>query len=125
MATISETDINISLAFPKAGVTFAIKCGPPDGSANGHASSFNVTALDSGSSQRLKFNEETSPQLADWIKGYTRWLRRASVTASYDENGITGSLTAGLTPEQSLANIQVACDMIRQRFELYDESILG
>ena len=123
MATISQTEINISLAFPKAGVTFAIRCGAPEGGANGHPS-FNLAVLDSNGSRTLSFTESTSPQLADWIGGYSRWLRRANVTASFDENGITGTLAGGMTPEQTLVSVRDACDMIRQRFDPYEESIL-
>ena len=72
----------------------------------------------------LSFTEDTSPQLADWIGGYSRWLRRANVTASFDENGITGTFAGGLTPEQTMMGVTDACDMIRQRFEHYEESIL-
>ncbi len=123
MATISQTEINISLAFPKAGVTFEIRCGTPGGGANGHPS-FKLKALDYSGARQLSFSEDTSPQLADWVGGYSRWLRRANVTASFDENGITGTFAGGLTPEQTMMGVTDACDMIRQRFEHYEESIL-
>ena len=123
MATISQTEINISLAFPKAGVTFDIRCGTPAGGSNGHPS-FKLKALDYSGSRELSFTEDTSLQLADWISGYARWLRRANVTASFDETGITGTFAGGLTPEQTLASVSDACDMIRQRFDHYEESIL-
>ena len=36
-----------------------------------------------------------------------------------------GTFADGLTPEKLLEGVQGACDMIRQRFELYDASILS
>ena len=67
---------------------------------------------------------DASPQLADWVRGYTRWLARARVSASFDENGIAGTFATGLTPEQVLQGVRDACDMIRQRFEPYEASVL-
>ena len=124
MATMSEVEISLGLAFPKAGIVFAIKAGQPGGGSNGRAPSFHLSVFDSSGQRQIPFTEDASPQLADWVRGYTRWLYRAKVTASHDENGITGTFAADLSPEQMLEGIREACDMIRQRFDLYEESVL-
>ena len=109
---MSNTQININLSFPKAGVIFVI---------NGNNPSFEITVTDSaGKNQSLK----DSPYLRDWAKGYARWLVRAKVKASADDNKITGTFFEGLSPEETLTGIKDACDMIRQRFEHYKESVL-
>ncbi len=122
MAAMTDVQVNVNLAFPKAGVVFVIKAGNPD--APGAATTFELGVTDS-SGKQVPFRVEKSPPLADWVRGYTRWLRRASVAASYDESGIRGKFFDGLTPEQTLQGVQAACDMIRQRFELYEESVLA
>jgi 1,4-dihydroxy-2-naphthoyl-CoA synthase len=48
-----------------------------------------------------------------------------NVEASFDRSGINGSFTSDLGPEQVLEGVQDACDMIRQRFDLYQESVLA
>ncbi len=58
------------------------------------------------------------------MRGYSRWLVRARVKATHDESGITGTFAPDLQPEQVLQGLRDACEMIRQRFELYEESIL-
>jgi hypothetical protein len=120
MASTSGVQANVNLAFPRAGVVFAIRVETPDG----NAPTFNLRVTDATGKRTIPFRVDASPQLADWVRGYTRWLRRASVTASYDESGIKGSFSGGLTPEQVLQGVRDACDMIRQRFELYEESVL-
>ena len=125
MATISETAININLAFPKAGVTFVVECIPPDTASGDDSHSFKITASSSEHSSELAFTEDTSPQLADWIKGYSRWLVRANVTASFNDQGINGKFRSGLSPEQVLSSVNDACDMIRQRFDHYETSVLA
>ena len=67
---------------------------------------------------------DVSPQLAVWVRGYSRWLVRANVRARHDESGITGTFGPDLQPEQVLQRLRDACEMIRQCFELYEESIL-
>ena len=37
---------------------------------------------------------------------------------------MTGTFAPDLEPEQVLRGLQDACDMIGQRFELYEESVL-
>ena len=125
MATISETAIKINLAFPKAGVTFVVECTPPDAASSNDSHSFKITANSSETSSALTFTEDTSTQLADWIKGYSRWLVRANVTASFTDECINGTFRSGLSPEQVLSSVNDACDMIRQRFDHYETSVLS
>ena len=120
MASGSATDISINLAFPKAGVVFVIEASGP----NGEAPAFRLRVTDS-SGNVVPITREASEYVHDWIRGYTRWLYRARVTASWDVEGITGTFADGLTPEQVLGGVQGACDMIRQRFELYEGSVLS
>ena len=49
---------------------------------------------------------------------------RANVKATHDESGITGMFAPDLPPEQVLQGLRDACEMTKQRFELYEESIL-
>ena len=41
------------------------------------------------------------------------------------EDSISGTFAPTLTSEQTLEGVQLACDMIRQRFELYTESVVA
>ena len=72
----------------------------------------------------MAFTQEASPALADWVRGYTRWLHRSRVSATHDAQVISGTFAEGVTPEQLLEGLGLACDMIRQRFDPYQESIL-
>ena len=119
MACGSTTQINLNLAFPKAEVVFVIEVS----GSNGQAPSFHLHVTDSSGNQ-VPFTAQGSSHLADWVRGYSRWLYRSRITASHDTEAITGTFADGLTPEQLLEGVQGACDMIRQRFELYDASIL-
>ena len=120
MASGSTTQINVSLAFPKAEVVFVIEvCG-----SNGQAPSFHLHVTDP-SGNKVPFTTAASPPLADWVRGYSRWLYRSRVTASHNTEAVSGTFADGLTPEKLLEGVQGACDMIRQRFELYDASILS
>ena len=124
MKPISDIDLTIKLTFCSAGVTFILKCDTVKKEPKEKTANFNISVLTAVSSETLKLNESTSPQLLDWAKGYSRWLTRANVTAGFDENGIFGTFKEGITIEETLNGIQIACDMISQRFEHYDESIL-
>jgi hypothetical protein len=115
MAANSDTQVNLNLAFPNAGVVFVIKA---------ESSSFHLRVTDSLGTRTLPLTVDTSPELADWVRGYSRWLVRAKVRASHDQDSITGTFFDGLTPEEMLQGVSDACDMIRQRFELYEQSVL-
>jgi hypothetical protein len=115
-----ELNITINLPFPTAGVNFNIKMNSADGSSG--TFSLNVSNLATGDA--VPFTVESSPALADWVRGYSRWLYRARVSASHDVDSITGTIIEGTTPEQALEGMQEACDMIRQRFGIYAESVL-
>ena len=113
-------DLNLTLPFEAAQVQFDIKVGEPSDSDAG--ASFSLSALDSAGTP-VPFTSDASPVLADWVRGYTRWLYRAGVTARYTETAISGDFAQGMSAEQVLEGVQLACDMIRQRFELYEDSI--
>ena len=110
-------DLNLTLPFEAAQVQFDIRVAAADSGA-----SFTLSASDT-SGAPMSFTSESSPVLADWVRGYTRWLYRAGVSASHDERAISGSFAQGMNAERVLEGVQLACDMIRQRFELYEDSI--
>ncbi len=113
-------DLNLTLPFEAAQVQFDIRVGE---SADADAgSAFSLSALDE-SGATIPFTSDASPVLADWVRGYTRWLYRAGVSAQYDETTISGNFASGMSAERILEGVQLACDMIRQRFELYESSI--
>lgn len=122
MATDSEINVSIALPFPKAGLTFRINVAP---STNGTGSTQFALGVTDGNDRSVPLTVDACPPLADWVRGYTRWLRRANVTASHDETGITGTFDEGLTVEQVLRGLQDACDMVRQRFDMYEEPVLA
>ncbi len=124
MTTASATNTNLTLSFPAAGVVFKIAVEPSQGGTNGGAPTFALTVSDARTGQKKRLAVDVSPQLADWVRGYSRWLVRARVKATHDESGITGTFAPDLQPEQVLQGLRDACEMIRQRFELYEESIL-
>ena len=124
MTTASATKTDLTLSFPAAGVAFSINVEPPLSGSNGGAPTFTLAVSDSSTGQKLRLAVDVSPQLADWVRGYSRWLVRARVKATHDESGITGTFAPDLQPEQVLQGLRDACEMIRQRFELYEESIL-
>ena len=125
MEANSQVDINVNLAYPRAGVVFNIKVETPADSSNGAARLFHLAVTDAATGRAVGLTVEASPVLADWARGYSRWLVRANVRAAADEGGIAGSFSEGLTAQQVLLGVKEACDMIQQRFELYQESVLA
>jgi hypothetical protein len=123
MAISNSVNLDLSLAFPRAGVAFAIEARVQNGGGD-EASTFRVSVSDASNGRVVPLSVDASPQLADWARGYSRWLARARVRASFDESGIAGTFAADLTPEQVLQGVSEACDMIRQRFEPYEASVL-
>ena len=122
MATSYDLNLNVNLPFPNAGIVVAIKVETPDG--NGSAPSFYISVTDITGERAIPVSSEVSPSLADWARGYSRWLYRARVSAFHDESRIRGTFADDLSPEQILDGVRIACDMVRQRFELYQESVL-
>ena len=123
MTTTSNLSLHLRLLFERAGVEFNIEVTEPPSSDSGP--SFSLVALDASTGDALRFQSSVSPVLADWVRGYTRWLFRARVRAEYADDAIIGSFPVDATAEQVLEGLQLACDMIRQRFDLYEESILA
>ena len=105
MATKPGIQIDVNLPFPESGVTFAIRVETPD---DGQPPLFRLTVTDLAGERNIPFTVAGSPQLADWVRGYTRWLVRARVTATHDEQAITGSFAAETPPEQVLQGVRDA-----------------
>jgi len=125
MTPITELDITTKLTFSSAGVTFILKCNSAKTGSGSKTANFTVSAVNAVSLEALKLNEDTSPQLVDWAKGYSRWLTRANVIADYNDDGILGTVKEGISIAETLTGIQAACDMISQRFDHYESSILA
>ena len=119
MTDTMKLNLNLSLPFERAGVEFRIQVADDDGGAN-----FSLTAACPETGDQLAFVSGVSPVLADWVRGYTRWLYRCRISATHTEDAITGSFERGLDAEQVLEGLRLACDMIRQRFELYEGSVV-
>ncbi len=115
-------NLDLTLPFPAAGVRFELRVAAP--AERGSGASFSLVALAAGSDTPIPFESDASPVLADWVRGYTRWLYRARVSASSTRSAIEGEFAPGLSAEQILEGVRLACDMIRQRFELYEETVL-
>ena len=78
MAISNSVNLDLSLAFPRAGVAFAIEARAQDGGADEGPSTFRVSVSDASTGRAVPLTGDASPQLADWVRGYTRWLARAS-----------------------------------------------
>ena len=119
-----QVNLNLCLRLPfdGAGIEFNIEVNESGDPSSGPG--FTLVAQASGSGDRLAFQSHVSPVLADWVRGYTRWLYRARISAHHTEDAIVGAFAADVTTEQVFEGLQLACDMIRQRFELYEESVL-
>ena len=139
MSSNSSANLNVYLPFPKAEVAFRIGVlsNDADGPSNFVLSVHRWVAdedvptgfkigptTDERGQDALPFTVDVSPCLADWVRGYTRWLVRAGVRATHDSNKVTGVFDESVTAEQVLLGVRDACDMIRQRFEFYEDSIL-
>jgi len=121
VSTDSQINLNLNLAFPNAGIIFDIKV---DAGSNGDSASFSLSVSNASDGSSVPFRSDVSPQLADWVRGYSRWLVRSSVRATHDQNSISGSFFGNPSPEQILDGVRGACDMIRQRFDHYESSVL-
>lgn len=118
-----KLNMRLCLTFERAGVEFEIEVSGSESADIGP--SFSLVAMAPEAGERLAFVSSVSPALADWVRGYTRWLYRARISASHTDDAIAGSFAAGLTAEQVLDGVSLACDMIRQRFDLYENSVVA
>ena len=139
MSSNSGVNASVRLPFPTAGVSFNLSVASSEGV---EPSTFTLTAhkwasgecepstpamgatADEQGHDALPFSVDVSPCLADWVRGYTRWLVRAGVRATHDSHSIRGVFAEHMTAEQALQGVVSACDMIRQRFDLYEEDVV-
>ena len=139
MSSNAGVNLSVYLPFPKAGVAFRIRVESDEtpGISTFHLSVHRWVsdedvptsyalgpATDERGQDAVPFSVHVSPCLADWVRGYTRWLVRAGVRANHNSIRIQGTFRDGMTAEQTLLGMREACDMIRQRFELYGQSVI-
>ena len=77
MTTESRVQLDVNLAFPKAGIVFDIEVKPVGDVSDEVSHFFRLSVTDHSSGGAVPFNADASAQLADWARGYTRWLVRA------------------------------------------------
>ena len=106
MATGTNIQIQLSLEFPKAGIGFDIQ-------VRDHT--FELRVTNSQGTVSSPFTIDVSPELADWVRGYTRWLYRAKLQASFTENCVKGNFAQDTSSEDILKATADACEMIHQR----------
>ena len=139
MSNYSSANLDVYLPFPRAEVAFRIRVSSDEAYSpstfvlsvhkwvadEDAPTSFAIgPTTDERGQDALPFAVDVSPCLADWVRGYTRWLVRAGVGATHGSNKVTGTFHESATAEQVLLGVRDACDMIRQRFEFYEDSIL-
>ena len=120
---MSQANINCSLDFAPAGVTFRIEVAPPEGKEEG--ATLAIIPINSATGAEIAIKEEVCPVLADFAPAHTRWLRTRRVTGTVDESRITGTFHQDVGIEELLRYTADICDMISQRYSIYQESILA
>lgn len=115
MATGTNIQIQLSLEFPKAGIGFDIQV---------QNQTFELRVTNFQGTVPSPFTIDVSPELADWVRGYTRWLYRAKLQASFTENCVKGNFAQDTSSEDILKATADACEMIHQRFDQYESQIL-
>ncbi|HAL48993.1 MAG: hypothetical protein FI707_02430 [SAR202 cluster bacterium] len=120
MSANEAVNIELKVAFPNAGIEFQLSAKDESG-----AIGFRLEAVNAATGAAVQMDVQTSPVLADWGRGYSRWLYRPRIAATFGESAITGTFLDGTSSEQVMDGLEMACDMIRQRFGLYQESILA
>ena len=128
MKNASTMKSEIKLTYKKANIQFAIEISPPkegDGDKSKAETLLRISVKDAAGKKGLAFTEDCSSVLADFVGGFVRWLSTLGVTASSNGGEITGSFH----PDYDVHNLIKAsggvCEMIEQRFSLYQNSILA
>ncbi|MCH8086857.1 MAG: hypothetical protein IIC81_03275 [Chloroflexi bacterium] len=120
---MSNISINAELHFPLAGITFKIEVGLPEGASQG--ASITISPVDSASGEPIPIRDDSSAVLADFAPAFNRWLRRCTITGTVEETRITGAFHQDVDLERLLRYTADICDMITQRFSLYQEKVFA
>lgn len=121
----SELHINLRLGFESAGVAFRLGVEPAGEPAGDRGASFGLQVVELATGREVPFRAEVCPVLADFVKGFSRWLGTKGLRASVGDARITGTFPSNATPQQLLGTAGDICDLISQRFSLYRERILA
>lgn len=120
---MSNISINADLHFPPAGITFKIEVDLPGDSSQG--ASITISSVDSASGEAIHIRDDSSAVLADFAPAFNRWLRRCTITGTVEETRITGTFHQDVDLEHLLRYTADICDMITQRFSLYQDKVFA
>jgi hypothetical protein len=122
MASGSNVSIDLDMAFPTAGVGFAIQVRLAN-EAEGAALQVRLRAVAEG--KTAMFTRECSYPLGDFIGGFCRWLGTKGVTVSHTDQEVSGHFHPRYTVPQMLSTTQELCQLLEDKFGAYPHSILG
>ncbi len=120
---MSYLKVNSALDYRPAGVTFRIEIDLTEVSQAG--ASLKITPINSHNGANIPITDEASVVLADFAQAFARWMRTRRVTASVEGDHIAGTFHQELTIKELLQYASDICEMINQRFSLYQESVIG
>lgn len=116
--------INTDLVYEKAGLGFRVRLDLPRDRQADQGAALSIYGEDLASGARVPFTNQACPALADFVAGYPRWMVRWGIRAIAGHDEITGIAGAGQSIAGLLAVVGQLCDMIDQRFSLYQERVV-
>ncbi|MEE9247812.1 MAG: hypothetical protein V3U79_03850 [Dehalococcoidia bacterium] len=122
---MSNISISVYLHFPPAGITFKIEVDLPEDGSQAQGPSITISPVDSANGEAIPIRDDSSAVLADFAPAFNRWLRRCSITGTVEETRITGAFHQDVDIEHLLRYTADICDMITQRFSLYEEKVFA
>ena len=120
---MSYLKVNSALDYRPAGVTFKIEIDLPELHQAG--ASLTITPINSNNGANIPITDEASVVLADFAPAFARWMRTRRVTAAVEGERIAGTFHQDLTVQELLQYAADVCEMINQRFSLYEEKVIG
>lgn len=128
MNNASTLRSEIKLVYQKAGVQFVISITPEgagEGSEGQGGTTLQIDIKDAAGENDLVCTEECSPVLGDFIGGFVRWLGTIGIPSTHEGGAIKGVFHPDYDLHKLIQASGGICDMLEQRFSLYQESILS
>jgi hypothetical protein len=122
MGVTGAVSIELDLAFPTAGVRFAVHIRPGEAGQDAGLG-IELQSLEEG--KQARFTPQSSYALADFVGGFCRWLGTKGIKAAHTDEAISGQFQGQQTVMQLLATTQELCQMLDDKFGAYPYSILS